>query len=92
MIFSLEQKQKDEWVNVAYGEFDTLSGALDELLWMTKVFGISKDELRIRTIDEIPEDDVKHCPCGGMVQWTINRTCWCPDCGTTYTIGSEELI
>ncbi len=91
MIFSLEQRQDGEWVNVAYGEFSTLNDALKELLWMTKVFGVSKDELRIRTIDEIPEDDVKHCPCGGMVMWTVNKDCWCADCGKTYPIGSEKL-
>ncbi len=92
MNFSLEQKQDDKWVNVAYGEFDTLNGALDEMKWSVEIFNVPLDQLRITPIDEIPEDDVKHCTCGGMVQWTVNRTCWCPDCGTTYTIGSEELI
>ena len=91
MIFSLEQRQDGEWVNVAYGEFDTLNDALDEMKWSVEIFNVSLDELRITPIDKLPEDDVKHCPCGGMVQWTVNKNCWCPDCGTTYPIGSEQL-
>ena len=92
MIFSLEQKQDDEWVNVAYGEFDTLNNALDEMKWGSQVFDVPLDELRITPIEVIPTEDVRHCPCGGMVQWTVNKTCWCADCGETYEIGDERLI
>ena len=92
MNFSLEQKQDEEWVNVAYGEFTTLNDALDEMKWGAKVFDVPLDELRLTPIDEIPEYDVRHCPCGGMVRWTKNQTCWCADCGKTYSIGDEKLI
>ena len=91
MIFSLEQKQDGEWVNVAYGEFDTLNDALDEMKWGAQVFNVSLDELRITPIAEIPEDDVTHCSCGGMVRWTINKECWCAACGKTYSIEDEKL-
>jgi hypothetical protein len=91
MNFSLEQKQDEGWVNVAYGEFATLNEALDEMKWGARVFDVPLDELRLTPIAEIPEHDVRHCPCGGMVQWTKDQNCWCSVCGKTYSIGSEEL-
>lgn len=91
MIFSLEQLQDGKWVNVSYGFFADAHDALEEMDWASETFGVSKDELRIRTIKKIPEEDVSRCPCGGMVRWTVNGDCWCADCGETYPIGDERL-
>lgn len=81
MIYSLEQKQGDEWVNVAYAEFTSYEDADEEAKILAEVYHIPWEEMRIRSVKEIPVEELTLCECGFPVTFLLEgRRVHCDRC------------
>lgn len=90
MIFSMEQLQDEVWVNIGYGEFNSLEDAMEDTNGFAENMEVPLEELRVRACDEIPSGILRSCKCGGHLKFTADCRTICVECHTITPIGEDS--
>ena len=69
----MEQKQETGWVNVGYGEFESFEEAQEDGKAIAQSFEIPWEEMRVRSVKEIPVEELEICSCGFPLVFSSER-------------------